>query len=84
LHSHEGGEHELEKVITAFANGKIGSNMLTITTADPETYKQAVIYPEKYDLVCVRQSGWSEFYMAMFPAHQNYILRRPYYAVKKK
>jgi len=77
-------EQDLEKVIKAFANGKIGSNLLTITTADPETYEQAVIYPEKYDLVRVRQGGWSEFYMAMFPAHQNYILRRPYYAVKKK
>ena len=76
-------ESELQKVIKAFADGKIGSNMMTITTADPETYEQAVVYPEKYDLVRVRQGGWSEFYMAMFPEHQSYILRRPYYAVDK-
>jgi pyruvate-formate lyase len=74
-------ESDLQKVIKAFADGKIGSNMLTITTANPETYEQAVAYPEKYDLVRVRQGGWSEFYMAMFPEHQNYILRRPYYDV---
>jgi len=31
--------------------------MFTITTADPETYEQTVIFLEKYDLVRVRQGG---------------------------
>ena len=74
---------EMQKVLKQFADGKIGSNLLTVTTADPETYEQAVRFPEKYDLVRVRQGGWSEFYMAMFPAHQEYIIRRPYYDAGK-
>lgn len=73
---------DMENVIQQFAQGKIGSNLLTITTADPETYSQALIYPEKYDLVRVRQGGWSEFFIAMFPEHQAFIPRRPYYSTK--
>ncbi|MBI5938031.1 MAG: Dyp-type peroxidase [Betaproteobacteria bacterium] len=73
----------LKEVIRQFAAGKIGSNLLTVTTADPETYAQAQTLPEKYDLVRVRQGGWSEFYMAMFPQHQQYIIRRPYYGPSK-
>lgn len=75
---------ELKKVIRKFADGEIGSNLLTITTGDPETYVQAQTLPEKYDLVRVRQGGWSEFYMAMFPQHQQYIIRRPYFGPQKK
>ena len=75
---------ELKKVLKQFAESKIGSNLLTITTADPESYEQAVIFPEKYDLLRVRQGGWSEFYMAMFPPHQEYIIRRPYYGTSRK
>ncbi|WP_144394673.1 Dyp-type peroxidase [Pleionea sediminis] len=73
---------DLQEVIQQFAQGKIGSNLLTVTTANPTTYANAQVYPEKYDLVRVRQGGWSEFYMAMFPEHQAYIARRPYYGVK--
>ena len=73
---------DMKNVIRNFADGKIGSNLLTVTTADPETYQQSQIYPEKYDLVRVRQGGWSEFYIAMFPEHQSYIARRPYYTAK--
>ncbi|WP_051227503.1 Dyp-type peroxidase [Oceanospirillum beijerinckii] len=73
---------ELTEVIRQFADSKLGSNLLTFTTADPETYKQAETFPEKYDLVRVRQGGWSEFYIAMFPEHQKYISRRRFYEVK--
>lgn len=75
---------DMKEVIRQFADGEIGSNLLTITTADPETYVQAQTLPEKYDLVRVRQGGWSEFYMAMFPQHQQYIIRRPYFGPKEK
>ncbi|VAW59517.1 hypothetical protein MNBD_GAMMA11-2900 [hydrothermal vent metagenome] len=74
---------DMKKLVKMFADSKLGSNLITITTADPETFMQADIYPEKYDLVRVRQGGWSEFYIAMFPEHQQYISRRPYYSVKK-
>lgn len=75
--------NDLKHVIRSFADGKIGSNLLTVTTADPQTYQQSLVYPEKYDLVRVRQGGWSEFYIAMFPEHQSYIARRPYYTANK-
>jgi len=74
---------DLEDVIRKFANSETGSNLITITTADVDTYQQAQIIPEKYDLVRVRQGGWSEFYAAMFPDHQKYIIRRPYYGVHR-
>ncbi|WP_196140562.1 Dyp-type peroxidase [Aliikangiella sp. G2MR2-5] len=73
---------EMMDVIHKFADGQTGSNLLTVTTADPETYAQSMLFPEKYDLVRVRQGGWSEFYIAMFPEHQAYIARRPYYSTK--
>jgi Dyp-type peroxidase family len=74
---------DLERVIRMFASSELGSNLITVTTADPDTYQQAQAHPEKYDLVRVRQGGWSEFYIAMFPEHQRYIPRRPYYSAKK-
>jgi pyruvate-formate lyase len=67
---------ELTEVIMAFAAGA-GSNLLTITCADPETFAAASQDPEKYDLVRVRMGGWSEYFVAMFPAHQDQHRRRP-------
>lgn len=66
----------LEKVLAAFAEGK-GSNILTITCANPETFAEASRNPEKYDLLRVRMGGWSEFFVAMFPKHQAQHQRRP-------
>ena len=70
---------QLARLIKEFAHGKLGSNMITVTCADPETYDQAARFPERYDLVRVRMGGWSEFYVSMFDFHQDYIKRRPYY-----
>ncbi len=70
----------LTTLISDFSHSKLGSNMITITCADPKTYAQAMQYPERYDLVRVRMGGWSEFFVAMFDFHQEYIRRRPYYA----
>ncbi len=67
---------QLEKVLRAFADGN-GSNVLTITCANPETFAGATKDPEKYDLLRVRMGGWSEFFVAMFPAHQAQHQRRP-------
>jgi pyruvate-formate lyase len=69
----------LTELIGDFARGTLGSNLMTITCADPETYAAAMQYPERYDLVRVRMGGWSEFYVSMFDFHQEYIRRRPYY-----
>lgn len=66
----------LTSVITSFAAG-VGSNMLTITCANPETFAAACQDPEKYDLLRVRMGGWSEYFVAMFPAHQQQHRRRP-------
>ena len=70
---------KLTKLISDFAHSKLGSNMITISCANPETYNNAAEYPEKHDLVRTRMGGWSEFYIAMFDAHQEFIPRRPYY-----
>ena len=67
---------DLERVIAAFGAG-MGSNLLTITCADPETFAAACRDPETYDVVRVRMGGWSEFFVAMFPAHQEQHRRRP-------
>jgi len=73
---------KLKELIHDFAHSKIGSNMITITCADPETYQGAAKFPERYDLVRSRMGGWTEFYVAMFDFHQQSILRRPYYTWK--
>jgi pyruvate-formate lyase len=69
----------LTELIRAFAHGEVGSNMITITCADPSTYAGAAAFPEKYDLVRTRTGGWSEFVVAAFDFHQEYFRRRPYY-----
>ncbi|TDV56392.1 Dyp-type peroxidase [Actinophytocola oryzae] len=66
----------LVEVIRAFAAGR-GSNILTITCADPDTFSGACEDPEKYDLLRVRMGGWAEFFVAMFPDHQQQHRRRP-------
>lgn len=67
---------ELQRAIVAFGKGA-GSNLLTVTCANPETFAAACSDPEKYDLVRVRMGGWTEFFVAMFPAHQQQHRRRP-------
>lgn len=65
----------VEKMIKAFADGK-GSSLMTISCASPSTMEGASVNPEKYDIVRVRMGGWSEFFVAMFPAHQAQHERR--------
>lgn len=69
---------KLQQVLHAFAQGT-GSNILTITCANPETFAGATRDQEKYDLIRVRMGGWSEFFVAMFPAHQAQHQRRPFH-----
>jgi Dyp-type peroxidase family len=66
----------LKAALRAFAQGH-GSSVMTITCADPETFEAATVDPEKFDLLRVRMGGWSEFFVAMFPAHQSQHRRRP-------
>jgi pyruvate-formate lyase/deferrochelatase/peroxidase EfeB len=68
---------ELTKLITRFADGSIGPNMMSISCADRETLSQSQKIPECYDLVRLRMGGWSEFFVAMFPHHQAQHRRRP-------
>lgn len=72
-------EEKLAELIRSFAHSELGSNMMTITCCDPETYEQAMAIPERYDLVRTRMGGWSEFVVSMFDFHQEYVRRRPYY-----
>eukprot|EP00250_Pteridium_aquilinum_P022195 c25321_g3_i1 orf=899-4873(+) len=67
---------ELVGILKDFALGA-GSNILTITCANPSTLAGATKNPEKYDLLRNRMGGWSDFMVAMFPAHQEQHERRP-------
>lgn len=71
---------KLTAMIRDFTHSRLGSNMITVTCADPQTFEGAMRLPERYDLVRVRMGGWTEFYIAMFDFHQQSILRRPYYS----
>lgn len=73
---------ELEDILVDFSKGKMGSNMLTISAADVDTMLKAQQYPEQYDLLRMRMGGWSEFFIAMYDAHQEQHLRRPIYNIK--
>lgn len=66
------------ELVRRYATGEVGSNLITVTCADPETYEAATREPERYELVRVRQGGWSEFFAAMFPEHQKQHARRPW------
>lgn len=68
----------LVEVLRAFADGE-GSNIMTVTTASPETLWAAEETPDDYDLIRVRMGGWTEFYSVLFPAHKKQHQRRPVY-----
>jgi pyruvate-formate lyase len=70
-------EKELLELIVKFAQGELGPNMMAVTCADPDTLTRAQSLPECYDLVRMRMGGWSEFFVAMFPDHQEHHKRRP-------
>jgi len=69
-------EDKLVDILKSFAGGH-GSNMLTITVADPETMAAAQNNPSDYELVRVRMGGWTEFFITLFPLHQEQHKRRP-------
>jgi pyruvate-formate lyase len=70
---------DLQQFVRAYARGETGSNLVTMTCADLATYQAAARDPERYNLVRVRMGGWTEFYSAMFPAHQEQHQRRQYF-----
>ena len=70
---------DLQQFVRAYARGETGSNLITMTCADLATYQAAARDPERYNLVRVRMGGWTEFYSAMFPAHQEQHQRRQYF-----
>ncbi|SMC20405.1 Dyp-type peroxidase family [Andreprevotia lacus DSM 23236] len=70
---------DLQRFVKAYARGETGSNLITLTCADLGTYQAASQDPEQYNLVRVRMGGWTEFYAAMFPAHQEQHQRRQYF-----
>jgi len=73
----------LKQVIREFGEGKLGSNILTITCTDRAAMEKALEYPERYDLIRLRMGGWAEFFITMYPAHQQQHLRRPMFIGKK-
>jgi len=75
---------DMVNFIKAYSKGNIGSNLITVTCADPNTYQLAAKEPEKYELVRVRMGGWTEYFAAMFPEHQGQHERRPFFVPEKK
>ncbi|HAN93371.1 MAG TPA: hypothetical protein DCQ33_15005 [Nitrospira sp.] len=69
----------LRQLLLGFAAGRYGSNMLSISCADPRTLTEAQGLPDCYDLVRLHMGGWSEFFIAMFPHLQEQHKRRPIY-----
>jgi len=62
--------------LTAFARGQ-GGSIATFTVGDPTTFANAMTDPEAYNLVRVRMGGWTEFFVCLFPDHQDQHRRRP-------
>lgn len=75
---------DMVKFITDYSKGKVGSNLITVTVADPDTYQMAAKEPERFELVRVRMGGWTEYFAAMFPEHQKQHERRPFFTPEKK
>ncbi len=67
---------DLTEILKSFSKGH-GSNMLTVTVSDPETFANAKERPDDYNLVRVRMGGWSEFFISLFPKLQEQHQRRP-------
>ena len=66
----------LVEILGAFARGD-GPSVATFTVANPETLARAAEVPDDYNLVRVRMGGWTEFFITLFPTHQNQHQRRP-------
>ena len=78
-------EEELVRFITRYAKGDgVGSNLITVSCANPDTYARAEKAPERYELVRVRMGSWTEFFAAMFPPHQEQHKRRPWFVPPKE
>jgi pyruvate-formate lyase/deferrochelatase/peroxidase EfeB len=70
-------EEALVAAIKAFGRAELGFNILSISCCDLETMQRALEFPEQYDLIRQRMGGWNEFFVTMFPAHQQQHMRRP-------
>jgi pyruvate-formate lyase len=69
---------DLTKLLRSFAEGK-GGSVCTFTVCNPETFEAAQKNPDLYNLVRVRMGGWTEFFITLFPNHQEQHKRRPLY-----
>lgn len=70
------GVDALYRILEEFSNGA-GTNVLTVTTANRETFIKASNSPEAFDLLRVRMGGWTEMFVAMHATHQLVHPRRP-------
>ncbi|HEX9511537.1 MAG TPA: pyruvate formate lyase family protein [Puia sp.] len=72
-------EKDLTEILKRFAKGH-GGNMLTVTVANPDTFREAQQNPESNNLVRVRMGGWTEFFISLFPPLQEQHKRRPLFS----
>ena len=71
-------ENSLIEILSSIAKGKLGSNIVTFTVADPATFQIAqTAIGHDFDLVRVRMGGWTEYYRVLSAEHQKQHARRP-------
>ncbi|MCW8140543.1 MAG: peroxidase, partial [Planctomycetota bacterium] len=68
----------LTEALRTFARGE-GGSVCTFTVCDPSTFEEARRRPEDFNLLRVRMGGWTEFFVTLFPEHQEQHRRRPLY-----
>ena len=68
------GTGRLAGVIRAFA--ELGGNIMTITVADAETFRQAQLHPESYRDLRVRMGGWSAYFTMLSREQQEHHIAK--------
>ena len=72
-------KRKLVEALRAFADGK-GSNMMTVTVANPETLRKLPPRQRTNTISSVcGMGGWTEFFCVLFKAHKKHHRRRPIY-----
>ena len=70
----EAGAARLAAFIQAFI--ALGGNILTITVADAEELRRAMLEPEKYRGLRVRMGGWTAYFVALSREQQLLHIRK--------
>jgi formate C-acetyltransferase len=70
----EAGIQRMAGLIKSFC--ELGGQILTITSCNVDTLRDAQDHPEKHQELRVRMGGLSAYFVCMAPAQQNNIIKR--------